>query len=66
MVVAELDGDVVGVARMQEFGDIVLCYILPEVRFIGVGKALLEQLVSKAKELGLRELRLHSTKTAQA
>lgn len=38
--------------------------LLPEVRYTGIGKALLSKLVGEARELGLRQLRLNSTKTA--
>lgn len=65
-VVAEVDGDIVGVAMMHESGEITLCYLVPEVRFTGKGKALLAELESRARQLELGELRLHSTKTARA
>ena len=65
-IVAEVDGAVVGVAMMLESGDITLCYLVPEVRFTGVGKALLAELESKAFQLGLPALTLNSTKTAHA
>lgn len=65
-VVAEAAGDIVGVAMMHESGEITLCYLVSEVRFTGTGKALLAELESRARELELGELRLHSTKTARA
>jgi len=65
-VVAEAAGDIVGVAMMHESGEITLCYLVPEVRFTGIGKALLAELESRARQLELGELRLHSTKTARA
>jgi GNAT superfamily N-acetyltransferase len=64
-VVAEAGCDIVGVAMMRNSGEITLCYLLPEVRFTGVGRALLAALESKGRELGLREVRLESTKTAR-
>jgi GNAT superfamily N-acetyltransferase len=63
-VVAEADGVIIGVGMMSKSGEIALLYLLPEVRFKGVGKALLDELESKGQELGLGELRLNSTKTA--
>jgi GNAT superfamily N-acetyltransferase len=65
-VVAEESGDIIGVAMMLVSGEVTLCYLVPEVRFTGVGKALLAELESKARALGLGELRLNSTKTAHA
>ena len=65
-VVAEADGVIVGLAMLLESGEITLCYIVPEVRFSGVGKALLAQLELDGWKRGLGELRLHSTKTARA
>jgi N-acetylglutamate synthase-like GNAT family acetyltransferase len=65
-VVSEAAGDIVGVAKVENSGEVTLCYILPEVHFTGVGKALLAELESKGRALGLRELRLFSTKTAYA
>jgi GNAT superfamily N-acetyltransferase len=64
VIVAETLGKLVGVAMMLKSGEVTLCYLVPEVRFRGVGRALLSQLESKARELGLGELRLNSTKTA--
>lgn len=63
-LVAESDGAVVGIASMYETGHVTLCYLLPEVRFTGVGKALLAGVEARARDLGLNELDLHSTRTA--
>jgi GNAT superfamily N-acetyltransferase len=65
-VVAEANGDIIGVAAMFVSGEVTLCYLVPEVRFTGVGKALLAELEARARTLGLSELRLNSTKTAHA
>lgn len=66
VVVAEANGDIIGVAAMFVSGEVTQCYLLPEARFTGVGKALLAELQSKARALGRSELRLNSTKTAHA
>ena len=63
-LVAEIQGEIVGVAMMLDSGEVTLCYLIPEVLHKGVGKALLGELESKGRALGLRELRLNSTKTA--
>ena len=65
-VVATSGKDVVGVGLLSTKGEVFLCYILPEVRFAGVGKVLLRALESHAREIGLREIRLSSTTTAKA
>lgn len=64
-VVAEVDGVLVGFASVLASGEIPLNYIVPEVRFTGVGKALLVRLETIARGLGLQELRLESTRTAR-
>src|SRR5215217_5238953 len=40
-VVAERAGVIVGSAMLLENGHIALCYLVPEARFIGIGKAML-------------------------
>lgn len=65
-VVAVSGKDLVGLGLLSTKGEVLLCYILPEVRFTGVGKALLRELESHATELGLPEIRLSSTATAKA
>lgn len=58
------DGRIAGVAAMQCTGRISLNYVSPDTRFKGVSKALLAALERKAKELGLAQCTLESTKTA--
>lgn len=65
-IVAEASGNIIGVAAMFVSGEVTLCYLVPEARFTGVGKALLAELESQAKALGLSKLRLKSTKTAHS
>lgn len=62
--VAVNDGRIVGVAAMERTGRISLNYVSPDVRFKGVSKALLAGLECKARELGLAQCTLESTKTA--
>jgi GNAT superfamily N-acetyltransferase len=63
-VVAEQDGVIVGVALLGGSGVITLNYLLPEARFQGMGKAMLEALEEEADRRGLKELELSSTATA--
>ncbi|HWM65566.1 MAG TPA: GNAT family N-acetyltransferase [Steroidobacteraceae bacterium] len=57
---------VCGVASLSATGLILLCYVLPEVQFGGVGRALLEAVEAEARLRGLRELSLESTLSARA
>ena len=58
------DGRMAGVAAMNRTGRISLNYVSPDVRFMGVSKALLARLECNAKELGHAQCTLESTKTA--
>jgi GNAT superfamily N-acetyltransferase len=63
-VIAEQDGESVGVALLGGSGVITLNYLLPEARFQGIGKAMLGALEKEAERRGLTELELSSTATA--
>lgn len=65
-VVAVSGEQVVGVGLLTKNGSLALCYALPEVRFIGVGKALLRAMESHAVQAGFNEIYLSSTATAKA
>ena len=65
-VVAEFDGSIVGVAMLFPSGTLALCYLLPEVRFRGLGKALLIAIELEARRRGLKRIDLESTRTAHA
>ena len=64
-IVALVGGTVVGVATMTRVGKIVLCYVTPEARFTGAGKALLQALEVQAREWGIRLIQVMSTLTAK-
>ncbi len=64
-LIAVAGTEVVGVALLTRAGKISLCYLIPEVRFTGAGKALLQAIESKAIEWGLPLLRVSSTVTAE-
>ena len=66
MLVAELDGALVGVALLTQAGKLSLCYVLPEAQHIGIGKALLDGAEAKAREWGIGVLSLKSTVAACA
>ena len=56
---------VVGTALLSVSGKVVLCFLLPEYLGRGIGKAMLNDLITKASELGIRKLVLESTRTAR-
>lgn len=62
--VAVQDTHIVGTSLIVFDGEIRLCYVLPEYLRRGFGKALLSDLLNKAHMLGLRKVRLTSTRTA--
>lgn len=64
-VVAEAEGAVVGFA-MSLHNEVMLCYVIPEVRFTGAGKSMLHAMEAHATQAGFTSLRLESTRTAQA
>lgn len=64
--VAEGSVGLCGVASLSAAGRILLCYVLPEVQFKGVGRALLESIEAEARLRGFRELSLESTISARA
>ncbi|MET3134098.1 GNAT superfamily N-acetyltransferase [Oxalobacteraceae bacterium GrIS 1.11] len=59
-------GVVVGVALLTRVGKLALCYLLPEARRRGIGKALLSHMEAQAREWGVKALQLHSTASAEA
>jgi len=56
-----LDGEVVGVALLTGAGKLALCYLLPEARGHGAGRALLAKMEEQACGWGVKALQLHST-----
>ena len=75
--VAEVDGDVVGMAWLmvaervpgadrpyRRFGDVQSVYVVPELRDSGVGTALLTELLAEAARLGLEHVTVHSSDRA--
>jgi GNAT superfamily N-acetyltransferase len=64
-VVAVADREIVGVAILTRSGKIALCYVTPEARFTGAGKALLQALEKRANKWGIRSLQVTSTVTGK-
>ena len=64
-IVAIMNENIVGIGMITPKGELALCYILPEVRFSGVGRSLLHAMEAQALKLGLGEIYLSSTATAK-
>ncbi|MFN8455234.1 MAG: GNAT family N-acetyltransferase [Anaerolineae bacterium] len=68
-LVAWLDGRIVGtgalVPRSAEVAEIVRMSVAAEVRRQGIGRAILQQLCERARQLGFRRLILETTATWQ-
>ena len=62
-VMAEEQGSAVGFGLAVP-GEIKLCYVVPKVRFTGVGQALLRALESGVIHSGARHIQLESTRSA--
>lgn len=65
-LVALKDGEIVGVALLTGAGKLALCYLLPEARRLGLGKAMLARMEEVACGWGVKALQLHSTATGEA
>jgi N-acetylglutamate synthase-like GNAT family acetyltransferase len=67
--VCRSEGKIVGVAALdvekEEIGRIRWVYVLPEQQRKGIGTALVTHLEGKAREMGLRKIRLHTVGGAE-
>jgi N-acetylglutamate synthase-like GNAT family acetyltransferase len=64
--IVALEGETIaGTALLTTSGKIALCFILPEWLHLGIGKALLNDLINYARVLGIRTLTLESTRTGR-
>ena len=64
-VVAEREGKVCGFGIVVRNGTVTLCYVVPEVQYLGVGKKVLAELEAQATRWGLDVLVLESTSSAK-
>jgi GNAT superfamily N-acetyltransferase len=62
-VVAERDGQLLGLALLTQAGRLALCYVEPGALRIGVGRALLAAVEEQARAWSIRKLHLHSPKS---
>jgi GNAT superfamily N-acetyltransferase len=65
-LVAERDGQMVGMALLTQAGKIALCYVLPEALHGGVGRALINALECQARAWHINKLHLHSPPSSSA
>lgn len=65
LFVAETSGRVGAVGAVTRTGEIALNYVAPDMRFLGLSKALLARLESELRALGFKEGRLEATATTQ-
>ena len=63
-LVAEGDGEVVGVGQLNASGELTLCYVRPDMQGSGVGSLMLSFLEKAATDRGLDRITLTSTSTA--
>ncbi len=63
--VAEKNGKIVGVCHIGHSGHLFLCYVLPDVKGLGIGGELLSAAESSVTHLGIKSLSLESTVTAK-
>lgn len=65
-LVAVKDDNLVGIGMLSRSGELLLCYVVPEVLGVGVGHRLLCDLLQVAEEWKLERVFLESTATAQS
>lgn len=63
-LVALQNGVLVGIALVTQAGKLSLCYLVPEARHAGIGKAMLQGVEAQARAWDISVLRLHSTASA--
>jgi GNAT superfamily N-acetyltransferase len=59
-IVAERDGELLGLALLTQAGKLALCYVEPGALRSGVGRALLAAVEDQARAWDIRKLHLHS------
>jgi GNAT superfamily N-acetyltransferase len=63
-LVAEANGRIAAYGLLDRGGTVALLYVAPEARLQGASRALLAEIETRARELGLSALKLSSTATA--
>ncbi|VXB90304.1 GNAT family N-acetyltransferase [Massilia sp. 9I] len=65
-LVAERDGELLGLCLLTQAGKLALCYVAPEALKSGVGRALLCAAEEQARAWDIKKLHLHSPASASA
>jgi GNAT superfamily N-acetyltransferase len=65
-IVAQSEGELVGLCLLTQAGKVALCYVLPEALRCGVGRALLAAMEEQARAWSISKLHLHSPAGASA
>jgi GNAT superfamily N-acetyltransferase len=65
-LLAERDGELLGLALLNQAGKVALCYVLPQAQRAGVGRALLARVEQQAAAWSIGKLHLHSPASASA
>jgi GNAT superfamily N-acetyltransferase len=65
-LVAERDGELLGLTLLTQAGKLALCYVLPEALRIGVGRALLAAVEEQARAWNISKLHLQSPASSSA
>ncbi|QNA89444.1 GNAT family N-acetyltransferase [Massilia sp. Dwa41.01b] len=63
-VLAERDGELLGMALLTQAGKLALCYVQPEALRLGVGRALLAAVETQARAWNIGKLHLQSPGSA--
>ncbi|MGL1919552.1 MAG: GNAT family N-acetyltransferase [Hyphomicrobiales bacterium] len=64
MLVAHMDDKLAGMGSVNDQGRVLMNYVHPNFRFVGVSKAIMNGLLAHCKSLDLRQATLESSKTA--
>ncbi len=65
-IVAERDGQLLGLALLTQAGKLALCYVAPQALRSGVGRALIAAAEEQARAWSINKLHLHSPASASA
>lgn len=64
MLVAKVDGEIAGMGTCNDQGRILMNYVSPDFRFMGVSKIIMTGLENHVRGLGLAQATLESSQTA--
>lgn len=65
-LVAERDGELLGLCLLTQAGKLALCYVSPQALRSGIGRALIAAAEEQARAWSIKKLHLHSPASASA